>query len=151
MNMELLESTLLLNELHVKRVSTIDKAEVDRVIKGSLAKKLPKLKEKFDFVKSPSDMSSAEKGRLAYTLPEKREYTVSAGSYSGGNYGGSTSSVGTTIVTKRTLKVANGVLCAFYYDDKNKLLKDVYVLGRKKKNNKLTAIRLFWRLHNKHE
>jgi hypothetical protein len=144
---ELLESSLLL-ELKLGRVSDFDKEGVEEVIKKSLSKKLPKLKEKYDLVKSLNELSGAERGRLEYTIPEKREFTVSAGGYSGNGYGGSTSSVSQTIVTKRVFKTVNGLLCAYYVDERSKTLQQLYVIGKSKSKGKVKAIRLFWRLHN---
>jgi hypothetical protein len=129
----LVEQSIVFNELYMKRVSGIETNKVDSIIKNSLTKKKAKLAQKFEFPKL-SDLSQAERVKLERRHPEDYQYADRD----------------TGIITRynRTIKTADGVTLILYFDSA-KDLHFMHVLVRNKSNNKMTTKRLFWRLHSK--
>jgi hypothetical protein len=133
MSKNLVEQAIVFNELYLKAVSGVEENKVSSIIKNSLGKKKDKLANKYEFPKL-SSLSQEEKVKFERLCPETY-------AYSDPNSG---------IVTnfKRTIKTADGVTLVLYFDN-HKDLHFMWVLLRSKKNNKITAKRLFWRLHSK--
>jgi hypothetical protein len=133
MELTILEESIILNELYIKKINKIEKNKVDSVIKNSLNKNKEKLSKKFNFIKSLNELSKDEKIKFQRRLPE--------------NYAFTDTDTGRTLNYKRQIKTIQGNTLVLYFDSSGDL-HFMYILLRNKKNDKLVIKRLFWRLHS---
>jgi hypothetical protein len=130
------ESSAILNELYLKRVSTVDEVKLANVLDTTISKKMPKLLSK-EFEKvSKADLSTDEKVMLARKVPAKHSITMDRGRKGLQTMG-----------YERQEAEVDGCLVYYYVDDMSDLI-DAHVIVRKKKNDKIAIKRLRWRLHN---